>query len=76
MFADKTLKELRSMTGLTQEKFADKFVIPRRTYQNWEYNETKANSQARKPPVYIKYMIRTILSYEAAENGGKIDEEK
>lgn len=67
MYAEMTLKEIRTASGMTQMQFADKFLIPRRTYQNWEYNETKANDQARKPPIYIKYMIRTILSYEDAE---------
>lgn len=31
-----TIKELRKMTGLTQEKFGEYFGIPRRTIQNWE----------------------------------------
>ncbi len=71
MFADKSLKEMRTMTGMTQEQFADKFLIPRRTYQNWEYNESKANTQARKTPIYIKYMIRTILTYEEKEKSAQ-----
>ena len=31
-----TIKELRKMTDLTQEKFGEYFGIPRRTIQNWE----------------------------------------
>lgn len=32
-----TVGEIRSHTGLTQAQFAERFCIPLRTVQNWEY---------------------------------------
>lgn len=57
------VKYLRRQTGLSQQKFADRFGIPMRTLQNWEYgiNEApdylldlleqaiKAEKESRKP---------------------------
>lgn len=31
-----TIKEIRSMTGLSQQKFSDQYHIPKRTIENWE----------------------------------------
>lgn len=31
------IRELRKMTGLSQQKFGDLYGIPMRTIQNWEY---------------------------------------
>ena len=45
-----TIKELRALTGLSQQKFGDKYGIPRRTIQNWELGY-------RKPPDYIVGML-------------------
>lgn len=41
-----TIKELRTLTGLSQQGFADKYKIPKRTLQDWEYNK-------RTPPEYV-----------------------
>ena len=30
------MKSIRSLTGLSQEKFGRKYSIPKRTIQNWE----------------------------------------
>ena len=38
-----TIKDIRTATGLTQAKFADRFHIPTRTIENWERG-------IRKPP--------------------------
>lgn len=32
-----SVKRLREMTGLSAQKFGDKYKIPLRTIQNWEY---------------------------------------
>lgn len=31
-----TIKELRQQAGMSQQKFADYFDIPKRTIENWE----------------------------------------
>lgn len=51
-----TIKQLRLPTRLSQREFAEKFNIPFKTLQNWEYK--------RNPPVYITQMIYTILQME------------
>lgn len=38
-----TVKELRTLTGLSQQKFGDYFHIPKRTIQNWEAGVSKCN---------------------------------
>lgn len=51
------IKELRSETGLSQKKFADKFEIPVASLQNWEAGRTA-------PPPYIIFMVKRILQLE------------
>lgn len=51
------IKELRSETGLSQKKFADKFEIPVASLQNWEAGRTS-------PPPYIIFMVKRILDLE------------
>lgn len=41
-----TIKEIRSLTGLSQQKFGDKYKIPLRTIQNWE-------GGVNTPPDYV-----------------------
>lgn len=41
-----TIKELRSLTGLSQKVFSDKYEIPKRTIEDWE-------SGKRTPPEYV-----------------------
>jgi len=36
-----TVKEIRSLTVLSQAKFAERYGIPRRTIENWESGTTK-----------------------------------
>ena len=54
------IKELRSETGLSQKKFADKFEIPVASLQNWEAGRTA-------PPPYVLFMIKSILALEGSE---------
>ncbi len=51
------LRNMRSDIGLSQEKFAEKFGIPIRTYQQWEQG-------VRKPARYVVDMIEIILQFE------------
>ena len=39
-----TIKEIRTLTGLSQVKFCKRYGIPRRTLENWEVGETIAPS--------------------------------
>lgn len=55
------IKELRSKTGLSQKKFADKFEIPVASLQNWETERTA-------PPPYVIFMIKSILALEGGAN--------
>lgn len=54
------IKDLRSQTGLSQIKFAEKFEIPVKSLQNWEAERTV-------PPPYVIFMIKSILALEGSE---------
>ena len=55
------IKEIRSMTGLSQGKFAEKYSIPVRTLQNWEAGH-------REPPEYVlKLLLRCVEEDERKE---------
>ena len=41
-----TFKELRTLSGMTQAKFAEYFGIPKRTVENWD-------AEIRTPPRYV-----------------------
>ena len=38
------MKEIRSLTGLSQAKFGKKYGIPRRSIENWESGKTECPS--------------------------------
>jgi len=59
-----TFKNLRTITGQSQKEFANTFSIPLRTYQKWEYYEDGKTKEGRKPPIYVKKMIKTILELQ------------
>lgn len=51
------IKELRKELGMSQQRFGDKFGIPRRTIQDWE-------SGAHKAPDYVLDMINKVIQFE------------
>ena len=51
------IRQLRKDLGLTQATFAEKFRIPLRTIQDWEYEK-------REPRSYIIYMMHRIIELE------------
>ena len=51
------LKELRKELELSQAKFAEKFGIPLRTIQDWEYGKREVRS-------YIVNMMYRIIELE------------
>ena len=67
------IKEIRKSTGLSQQKFADKFNIPVTNIQKWEQG-------IHKPLNYVVSMILTILEQEKQieelKNGTKNEKEK
>lgn len=52
-----TIKDLRTMSRMTQKEFANYFTIPKRTIENWE-------SGQRKCPEYLKKLIEYKLIKE------------
>ena len=54
-----TIKEIRSITGLSQAKFAEKYKIPRRSIENWECD--KNNPNYRECPEYVINMLKRIV---------------
>ena len=52
-----TIKEIRALTGLSQQKFGDLLHIPKRTLQDWE-------QELRVPPAYIVELIEYKLKNE------------
>ena len=62
-----TIKELRNMTGLTQQKFADQFHISVDNVRNWEQGKSK-------PLECIPWLIERILILESrGEQGEKVN---
>lgn len=55
-----TVKELRSITGLSAQKFGDRYKIPMRTIQDWEY-------QKRTPPVYVIELLERAVRQDFPE---------
>lgn len=48
------IKELRKMTGLSAQKFGDKYGIPMRTIQNWE-------GGVNTPPAYVVSLLERVV---------------
>jgi transcriptional regulator with XRE-family HTH domain len=55
----KSIKELRTMTGLTQAKFAEKYHIPLQTVKQWE--SSKDSSSYRTPPAYALRLLEQAI---------------
>lgn len=49
-----TIKELRSLTGLSQKAFSDKYGIPKRTIEDWE-------AERRTPPEYVIKLLERVV---------------
>lgn len=55
------VKEIRKRTGLNMKDFADYFIIPYRTLQNWE-------SGTRPIPVYVYHLLDHAVANDIANN--------
>lgn len=51
------IKALRKQTGLSQDKFSERFNIPASTLREWEQGK-------RVPPVYVVEMLKKIINQE------------
>ena len=56
-----TIKEIRSLTGLSQQKFGDKYKIPLRTIQNWE-------GGVNTPPDYLVSLLERVVKEDITQN--------
>lgn len=52
-----TIRDLRTLSGMTQQAFADYFGIPKRTVENWEGGKNKC-------PEYLQKLIEYKLIHE------------
>ena len=50
-----TIKEIRKLTGLTQQKFANKYEIPLSTLKQWE--SSPASTCHRECPIYVNHLL-------------------
>lgn len=57
-----TIKEIRQSTGLSQQKFAEKYHIPVRNIVNWESPEGNANH--RDYPEYVAYLLEKVVEMD------------
>lgn len=57
-----TVKSLRKASGLSQQKFADYFGIPKRTIENWESESATENRQC------AEYLLR-LMEYKLKNEG-------
>lgn len=55
-----SIKEIRSLTGLSQTDFGKKYNIPMRTIQNWENGVNKC-------PVYLEELLEFKVRYDLEE---------
>lgn len=49
-----TIKELRTITGLSQKAFGEKYHIPKRSIENWEGGQ-------RKPSETVMYLLERAI---------------
>lgn len=55
-----TIKEIRSLAGLSQAKFGEKYEIPKRTIEEWEAGR-------RKPPEYLLKLLERAVREDFEE---------
>jgi len=53
-----TIKEMRTLLGLTQQAFADKYGIPKRNIENWEGGK-------REPADWAKALLERAVLEDA-----------
>lgn len=56
-----TIKEMRTLLGLSQTAFGEKYRIPMRTIQDWEAGK-------RTPPIYVILLLERAVIEDAKKN--------
>ncbi len=60
--AAESICSLRSLTGLSQQAFSDKYEIPKRTIEDWERGR-------RKPPEYVVKLLERVVKGDIEKEG-------
>ena len=60
-----TIKQIRTISGLSQIKFGEKYGIPRRTIEGWECSEE--NQNYRKCPEYVLRLLERVVKEDFAK---------
>lgn len=60
-----SVKQLRSITGLSQKAFGEKYHIPKRTVENWE-------SGSRKPSETVLFLLNRVVKGDYKMNEYKV----
>ena len=55
------IKEIRLISGLSQQAFSDKYKIPKRTIENWEGGK-------RNPPDYVVALLERVVLEDCEVN--------
>ena len=53
------IKELRMLSGLSQQAFSDKYKLPQRTIENWDGGN-------RNPPEYVILLLERAVKEDFA----------
>lgn len=56
------IREMRTLLGDTQQKFSDRYGIPKRTLQTWEYG-------TRECPGYVKALLERVVIEDSRKEG-------
>lgn len=62
-----TVREIRSLIGLTQKEFGERYGIPMRTIQNWEGGQ-------RECPAYVLALLERVVWEDYEEENGHVPE--
>ena len=63
--AHMSIKDMRTAVGMTQAKFAERFAIPKRTLENWEMRDGRAE--------YDRLMMADVLGLITVERAMEVE---
>ena len=64
------IKELRAITGLSPEEFADRYGIPIHTLHKWELPEDNSNFRSCRP--YILSLLERAVKEDFQKEGKRV----
>ena len=56
-----TIKDIREFTGLNQDKFCEKYKIPKSTFSKWE-------CEVSNPPEYVRELLERVVLADFKEH--------